>query len=546
MEAGKYKVLFADDEYWTREKIRRIIPWEKYNLEFLKPAEDGEQVLERLKQEQVDILITDINMPYISGVELLLKVQKIKPELITFVISGYDDFSYVKESFLAGSINYLVKPVDKIDLVNALSKALEIIGQRKTDREEKEKQQINIQKAASFIKDREFSQLIDGRFTGKLPDRIGNSHMEYVSAGMILIKIHDLKELIQVYDQDMNLLSSSVKKRLGDILQMPELMIFNHVYRANEFLIVGEFGREKAMKMAADIQRDFAKATESAITIVESEHRYSLSTLSEAYVQVISSMMLRPFGKRNVILTAGMEADQQRQSIRNRIEEDQMKRMRSYMQEHEVISLKKLIFEEIGLKYCEQQGWSYLEVRQVIQKIMGLVSEEVTSRADTERILDAQGMLDMANKAIEKMNVSSLMDILNEILDLFLNSTQPEATDSIKNGVKKAVQYINRHFQENLSLTEVAEKFHIESSYFSRMFRKEVGDTFVVYISKKRMEKAIEYMKKTDISLTEIAFLVGYDDYTYFNKVFRKMMGSSPREYRNVQKITNRHPVGGQ
>ena len=109
-----------------------------------------------------------------------------------------------------------------------------------------------------------------------------------------------------------------------------------------------------------------------------------------------------------------------------------------------------------------------------------------------------------------------------------------------------AVQYIDQHFQENLSLTEVAEKFHIESSYFSRMFRKEVGDTFVVYISKKRMEKAVEYMKHTDIRLTEIAFLVGYDDYTYFNKVFRKMMGSSPREFRNIQKSTRQQLESGQ
>lgn len=536
MESGKYKVLFADDEYWTREKIRRIIPWEKYNLEFLEPAEDGEQVLERLENEQVDILITDINMPYLGGVDLLREVQKTRPELITFVISGYDDFSYVKDSFLAGSINYLMKPVGKIDLVNALSKALEIIGQRQDAREEERKQQLSIQKAASFIKDREFSQLLDGRFSGHMPEQIWNGCMEFISACMIMIKIHDLQELIQVYDQDLNLLSYSVKKRLEDLLQMPNLMIFNHVYRANEFIIVGEFGKEQSLRMMTEIRRDFEKATESAITIVESEHRFSLNTLSEAYIQVISGMMLRPFGKKNVILRTGAEAEQQSRVIQNRIEEYQMKKMRACMREHDVIGLKKLIFDEIGVKYCEIQGWTYLEVRQVLQRIMGLVTEEVTFAADTERILDAQEMVDMVDKVIEKMNLESLEEVLTETMDLFVNSMQPEATDSIQSGIRMAVQYINQHFQENLSLTDVAEKFHIESSYFSRMFRKETGDTFVVYVSKKRMEKAVEYMKKTDTSLTEIAFLVGYDDYTYFNKVFRKMMGSSPREYRNAVK----------
>ena len=106
MHVKSYKVLFADDEYWTREKMARIIPWEKYSLEFLKPASDGEEVLERLSEEKPDILITDINMPYVNGVELLKKVHTEYPELITFVISGYDDFEYVRDSFLSGSIHY--------------------------------------------------------------------------------------------------------------------------------------------------------------------------------------------------------------------------------------------------------------------------------------------------------------------------------------------------------------------------------------------------------------------------------------------------------
>ena len=125
MKSRKYKVLFADDEYWTREKIRRIIDWEKYSLEFLEPAADGEEVLKRIGEEKPDILITDINMPYLNGVELLKKIKEVQPQLLTFVISGYDDFDYVKESFMSGAINYLMKPVNKIDLVNALSNALD-------------------------------------------------------------------------------------------------------------------------------------------------------------------------------------------------------------------------------------------------------------------------------------------------------------------------------------------------------------------------------------------------------------------------------------
>ena len=96
MKKKTYKVLFADDEYWTREKMRSMIPWETYDLDFLEPAADGEDAWEKINNYQPDIFITDINMPFLSGVELLQRVRDKYPEIITFVISGYDDFDYVE------------------------------------------------------------------------------------------------------------------------------------------------------------------------------------------------------------------------------------------------------------------------------------------------------------------------------------------------------------------------------------------------------------------------------------------------------------------
>lgn len=147
----KFKILIADDEYWTREKLRTMIDWESYGLTLLEPAQDGEEVLSRMEAERPDILITDINMPFLNGVDLLRKIQEEYPDTIPFVISGYDDFEYVKESFLAGSINYLVKPVSRIDLVNAIVKALDIVAQRNREQREKENEREMLLRASSLI-----------------------------------------------------------------------------------------------------------------------------------------------------------------------------------------------------------------------------------------------------------------------------------------------------------------------------------------------------------------------------------------------------------
>lgn len=111
------------------------------------------KMLNKIQLEEPDILITDINMPFINGVELLSIIKDKYPDIITFVISGYDDFQYVKDTFMSGAINYLVKPVTKIDLVNALSKALEIISTRRCAKQEEEERQMKLLKAASLIQD---------------------------------------------------------------------------------------------------------------------------------------------------------------------------------------------------------------------------------------------------------------------------------------------------------------------------------------------------------------------------------------------------------
>ena len=102
MQKMKYKVLAADDEYWSRENLRSLISWEDYAIKFLDPACDGEEVLERIKEEKPDIILTDINMPFLDGLELLKKLQTEYPQIITIAVSGYDDFEKVKGVFVSG------------------------------------------------------------------------------------------------------------------------------------------------------------------------------------------------------------------------------------------------------------------------------------------------------------------------------------------------------------------------------------------------------------------------------------------------------------
>ena len=233
-----YKVLVADDEYWTREKIRNMLNWQEYHMEFLEPAQDGEEVLARMESDSPDILITDINMPFVNGVELVEQVKEKYEDVVIFVISGYDDFEYVKRTLVAGAINYLLKPVTKIDLVNALSKALEIISRQKENKN-------LILKAASLIQDSELSILLEREEPAFVPSITMNGNMDFAGCSLMLIKIHDMKAMMKEYQYDRNYLSYTLKKKIRDVMDMDNLLIFNYLYRSNEFVIITESENEE-------------------------------------------------------------------------------------------------------------------------------------------------------------------------------------------------------------------------------------------------------------------------------------------------------------
>lgn len=527
-----YKVLIADDEYWTREKLRTMIDWNQYNLEFMEPAVDGEDVLKKMKEKTPDILITDINMPFVNGLELINKLKENYPDVIVFVISGYDDFEFVKRALLEGAINYLLKPVTKLDLVNTLSKALEIISNRKQTEKEQEEQKLQILKVSSYIQDSELSLFVEKEEMAYSPTIMMNSNI-VAGCSLILIKIHNLNELVTEYQYDINLLSYSVKKQIKELTGYEDLLIFNHIYRSNEFIIISELDNSKLMKMSQTILNYLSAKIQAPVSIVISEHSYSVESIHAAYIQSISMLMTRSYNGKSTILLCEKNNPDVKMVIKNSISEELENSIKSLIKTRNQAALKKMVFDKIALKYCDKEGWSLLEVKQTVKRVCHILLDSMLEDKSPSKIMNMEYLNDLANKTVENLAVENLCEVIEEMIDSSIDIQKENVSGSIRSVVKQVKDYIDSNFFEELTLMSLAKKFNVESSYFSKVFRQETGDNLTSYIAKKRINKAKEYMKDSKINLTEIAFMIGYDDYTYFNRVFRKMAGISPRDYRN-------------
>ena len=179
------------------------------------------------------------------------------------------------------------------------------------------------------------------------------------------------------------------------------------------------------------------------------------------------------------------------------------------------------------------RSWSYLEVRQTVRQIMNVLQDYAVRECSTEKAIDIENVTESLDKMVESLDIRNVCDMMREAVSVLVPEKREAATDSMKAIVQEAAAWIDKHFYEELTLTTLAEQFHVEHSYFSRVFRQEIGISPVIYITNRRMEKAKQYIQEGKKNLTEVAFMVGYDDYTYFSRVFRKNTGESPREYRS-------------
>ena len=544
MKNMKYKVLAADDEFWSRENIRNLIPWEEYSLEFLEPACDGEEVMERIAEEKPDIILTDINMPFLSGLELLQRLQNEYPEIITIAISGYDDFDKVKGVFVSGGLDYLLKPVGKEEMVKVLTKALGLLEERENAKRQDETSRIQKHKLSSFLEDSEYSALLSGKLYGQSASQTHvSSTNTFSEVATLMVKFYNITEIAEQFEHDNLQMSWSIKSKLKELTGSKEnVIIFNNSNKMSEFLIVETADAKELKTLAENILKEFPLKEYGPVSVVLHEQTSSLDDIGTVYRELISALVTRPFTRQHCILSCSEEKSGEEQ----RSSEIQMmgKSVPAHM-ETELYHLlstgqkaktEKLIFKTCDFKHCDNGDWTYLDVKQYTGRITGILYRYVQEKCP-ELTAQAEEAMDNIDYYMKCLNASSLSASLNILLDSLWESGEDNDTDSGSGSIMQQVEqihkYMERSYYENITLTALAEEYHMDASYLSRSFSQKYGETIIAFLTRIRMEKAAELMKDPDKKLETISFLVGYDDYNYFSRVFRKKMGCSPREYRN-------------
>lgn len=492
------KVFCVDDEQAILEWLVKSVEWEAYNCEVVGYSTRAVDALSYLETEAVDLLITDISMPEMSGLELIRAVKKKYPDMLVIIISAYSEFQYVKEALKYGIINYLLKPIDISELYECL-KVAGLVGDRK----------INNYHNGDIMTFRNsvLHELVEGGFDeNRLEERckfaglpvknqifrvvVADTREKDNSVCLAIVNHFHTEEFAGYYcfwDSRMNL----VILILGDRESVEEiekriLKVFRREGCSDLFICIGM--RLTGYGQIAESYRaccDFLNAgflfVRRIVKLVEYPYEKYLTVLKTEFLQMIS----------NAILSDNVEAvirNIQKQVERSRTEEEKKK---------ELICLAVLLIKNIKLNHS---SWDIL----------------------------------MPEKKLENQESSGKM--LEWIASFYTGIVNAEKGK--KKGMYSCVSYVMEevavHYgDKELCLQKMSDLCGVTTAYLGKLFRIETGEYFNDYLLRRRLTAAEELLMNTRFNMCEIASAVGFSSQSYFNRVFRKIYKMSPMEYRN-------------
>ncbi|MDO4338984.1 MAG: response regulator [Eubacteriales bacterium] len=530
------KVFLVEDEAIIREGLRDSIPWQQYGYTFVGTAGDGEQALPMLHELQPDVLITDIKMPFMDGLALSKLVAKEFPKTRIIIISGYDDFEYARQAVGIGVEQYLLKPISKAMLIKTLQEVQEKIQSEREQENYMEKFRSEVQEYEQFSRRRLFEEIVAGQLSvEEIYERAGQLSMD-IHAPCYNLVLYSLQAKNSGAAGTGDSLTKIRDELLQFLLEYPEYLPVRQNLTTYAVLIKGdreqvEMYTARCIEMVRNIASDISEADWH---VASGTPVTRLSSLPECYAEVSRMLSYRHLLVNRHILTKesieSMTPGDEESSLKNL---DMAKIdpaiLRGFLQNGQPQEVEGFVTEYI--RSLRDAAKSKLFCQYLMLNVRFTAIAYVESLGYTqEEFLDSLECLKMTG---QNVSTEELHKYITEMLSRGLEMREKETMSKSRSIVSQAVAYIDEHYaDENISLGEVAGYTNVSANYFSAVFSQEMQQTFVEYLTGKRMEKARELLRKTDKRSAEIALEVGYKDPHYFSFVFRKTQGCTPRDYR--------------
>ncbi|EXG86420.1 response regulator containing CheY-like receiver domain and AraC-type DNA-binding domain [Clostridium sp. ASBs410] len=532
------RVMIVDDEVLVRLGIQSLIKWENYGYQIVCDASDGEEALQKIRQYQPDIVLTDLKMSPVDGFELISECREKYPYIQFVVLSSYNDFDNVRNAMKMGAFDYVFKlTVKPEELLKIMDEATSSGKGTDTVQETSALAERNLE----VIKRGLFKRILNSEtFLKKyleelmrLPLSVNFDHPFHI----LSITIDDFKVVRKKGDfMDLELLIFTMENILSEL--------FNRHHRAEVFQY-GEYDFAVAVNLEENQDhKTFFTAMEKEFGIFSSCARqyYGLEVsgalsrectgikgLKEAIAQNRGTLNMRFFSEpgklhpyeRSVKEEAVLPAE---------FHSSVLERLAA---EHDFFGMRKFL-EDLFEFLKEKNRWEPEEIRYLLRKAYGtLAASFARSRADIDLFLDKNG-INMEASINDYTYLEKIRQSVLELLEQYKKEYESNSGRILRKEVAEAKSFVRSHMKEELQVAEFAAMVNMSGSYFSHVFKKEEGISFLEYVYRVRMEHARYLLESSDLKVNEIADEVGIFNPNYFSTQFKKSVGQSPLEYRQA------------
>ena len=526
------KVFLVEDECVVREGLRDCIDWARYGFEFCGDAPDGELALPQIRKLRPDILITDIKMPFMDGLALSKLVCAELPDTKIILISGHNDFEFAQEAIEIGVEQYLLKPVTKSSLLKTLEDVSRKIGEEREQKAYLRRFQQEGQEYEQYARRKFFEQLTSGSLrVSEIYEQSKKLQIDLDAEGYAIILLTLQTKGAAEYSQT---LADRLEELMAYLLRYGEYLLFRCNLMTYCIIVKGSAaGLDEAVQRCLEnIQRRCAGDASLGWYAALSDPVARLSELPGCYAQAHTILSYRHLLPEQHILTSDVLRKPQHSSLSELDEVDASKAdpaiIRNFLQTGMREEIPDFVSEYLAsfgnaLNSMLFRQYVLLELRfSAIRaaKSFGYSQEEYLRPLEIAQVLDKTGLPELKK---------SCTALLRRAIEL----REEESGNQYKSMLKRALHYIDENYtDENLSLNAVAKAANISPNYFSGVFSQEMGQTFVEYLTEKRMTRAKELLRYSGKRSSEVAYEVGYRDPRYFSFLFKKTQGCTPSSYR--------------
>lgn len=486
-----YKLIIVEDESQMNLQLTKILDWANIGFEIAATFENGADAMEYIKKNHVDAVLTDIRVPIISGVELAKICHTSHPHIKFVFISAFRNFEYARSAIKYNVVDYVTKPITYNDFFNAMVSLYNEVD-KNNHINTLQKRNDFIEDEIAFMRQEYLSSYILGVINlDTLIYHLGqigiNIDKDNCSCAQVSVKIDNFDYFISnTWKHERERFYSTINKFVTPENDYAYFSVSQFVYSSIEIIVIGkqQFSDEVFQKII-------------------DEYFDTLKNNMKSLLQI------------NVSVTV-------MQSVQN------------------LSNLKKYRVSKNSAAHLSAMVMSYIhndspaEAVRTIQIVRKIFASDSKQAEKFCRQLFSELMPTLENPDDLRVAFLSLSDI-NQMYDFLTEQISSSAKSDInqsENIMKKATEYINEHYTENITLSDVSNYVALSPGYFSSMFKQHTNEKFIDYLSKLRINKAMDLLVNSNIKITAIANLVGYKDAQYFHRVFKLYSGTTPSKYR--------------